>query len=81
MIYSDGIHLASGVSIEDLHKYCASIGIKRCWFHFGSLYPHYDIPKRRRTTIFEDHPEIEKVSSRRLIVIFNDMGYGLRGKK
>ncbi len=34
-------------SIENLHKMADDLGIKRCWFHKKSKYPHYDIPKRR----------------------------------
>ncbi len=34
-------------SIENLHKMAVDLNIKRCWFHSGSRYPHYDIPKRR----------------------------------
>lgn len=34
-------------SIENLHKMAENLNIKRCWFHSGSKYPHYDIPKRR----------------------------------
>lgn len=48
MIYTDGIHIVSDKSVLELHKYCEAVGIKRCWFHKGSRFPHYDIPKRRR---------------------------------
>lgn len=34
-------------SIENLHRMAIELNINRCWFHRGSSYPHYDIPKRR----------------------------------
>lgn len=34
-------------TVENLHVMAKDLGIKRCWFHSGSKYPHYDIPKRR----------------------------------
>lgn len=34
-------------SIENLHAMARELGIKRCWFHAGSRYPHYDVPKLR----------------------------------
>lgn len=34
-------------SVHNLHLMAADLGIHRCWFHSGSRYPHYDIPKRR----------------------------------
>lgn len=50
MIFTDGVHLISDTSLEELHAYAASVGIKRCWYHSSSTWPHYDIPKRRRAT-------------------------------
>ena len=34
-------------TVENLHRMAEDLGIKRCWFHSSSKYPHYDIPKRR----------------------------------
>jgi hypothetical protein len=34
-------------SIASLHRMAADLGVKRCWYHSKSKYPHYDIPKRR----------------------------------
>jgi hypothetical protein len=34
-------------SRENLHRMAQMLGIKRCWFHSSTKYPHYDIPKRR----------------------------------
>ena len=33
-------------SVENLHLMAQDLGIKRCWFHSGASYPHYDVPKR-----------------------------------
>lgn len=34
-------------SVSNLHRMAGELGIKRCWFHGGASYPHYDIPKTR----------------------------------
>lgn len=73
MIYSDGVHLISGISLQHLHDYCASIGIKRCWFHTGS-FKHYDIPKRMRVAFFIRFPDVKQVSSREIIAILKSSG-------
>jgi hypothetical protein len=69
MIYSDGIHIISSISLGHLHEFCKKIGIKRCWFHSGSSYDHYDIPKLMRFDFFERFPEVQQVSSREIIKI------------
>lgn len=67
MIYSDGIHVVSDISLEDLHEQMMKIGIKRCWYHSSSRYKHYDIPKRKRETFFQDNPEVQQVSSQKIV--------------
>jgi len=50
MIYvcDDARHLVClPYSVENLHRMAQELGIKRCWFHSSSAYPHYDIPRRR----------------------------------
>lgn len=71
MLYSDGIHLISDISVEDLHKEALKLGIKRCWYHRGKSqkFPHYDIPKMKRTTFFNDHPQVKQVSPRDIVKI------------
>lgn len=71
MMYSDGIHLISDQGIDDLHIQCQKLGIKRCWFHNGGggRFPHYDIPKLKRKTFFEDHPTVKKVTGRDIVKI------------
>ena len=51
MIFTDGVHLISDISLEELHSYARSVGIKRCWFHSGSNHPHYDLPKSMRDRV------------------------------
>ena len=69
MIYSDGIHVVSDIGLEDLHTYCQSVGIKRCWYHSSSKHKHYDIPKRKRATFFVDHPEVKQISGKEIVEI------------
>jgi hypothetical protein len=73
MIYTDGIHIISDISLEELHTYCARVGIKRCWFHSGSRYPHYDIPKKMRQTVL---PDAKVVTSREITKILKGCTYG-----
>ena len=53
-------------SIEGLYKMAEDLGIKRCWFHRGSKYPHYDIPKKR---IAEIQAKCEVINPRELLKI------------
>ena len=69
MIYSDGIHVVSDVSLDDLHASMEKIGIKRCWFHSSAKHKHYDVPKRKRATFFQDNPDVKQVSSREIVEI------------
>lgn len=40
-------HLSAD-SLEEMHAFCARVGINKCWFHRKSLYPHYDITGEQR---------------------------------
>ena len=75
MIYTDGIHVISDTSEDELHDWAQKAGIKRCWFHRGSLHPHYDVPKGMRGTVF---PGVEVVDSRTIVAILNRRGLGIR---
>ena len=68
MIYTDGIHIISDESLDELHEWCAAQEIGRHFFHRGR-WPHYDIPKRR----IDEHFPAEKVTTRKLIEILIDM--------
>ena len=72
-IYSDGIHIISNHSLNHLHDFCKSIGIKRCWFHSNAKFKHYDIPKRKRENFFKDNPDVIKVNSKELIKILKSL--------
>jgi len=47
MIITDEIHLTSTESLEELHKFAQSIGLKREWFQDHKKYPHYDLTTKR----------------------------------
>lgn len=54
MIYTDGVHVISDVSLDELHSFmCGSLGFKRSWFQDGSIkpslkyIPHYDLTTKR----------------------------------
>lgn len=55
-------------TVENLHRMAELLGIKRCWYHARSKWPHYDVPKRRIGEILAD-PRVEVVSSRELLEI------------
>jgi hypothetical protein len=40
-------HLAAD-SVEELHAFCAKVGINRCWFHNARGHPHYDVTAPQR---------------------------------
>lgn len=47
MIYTDSLgHLVSDTSLEELHQFARSIGLKRKWFQDGR-HPHYDLTTTR----------------------------------
>jgi hypothetical protein len=63
----DGRHLVCfPYSIENLHIMAEDLGVKRCWFHKGATYPHYDVPKRR---IQEMKERCELVDGRKILAI------------
>jgi hypothetical protein len=74
VIYSDGIHLISTRGVAHLHQYCASIGIHPGWFHRSSRFPHYDVPFQERDSFFEDHPEVQRVSSKEIVRLLKQAG-------
>ncbi len=45
MILTDGTHLVSDRSIEELHRFARNLGLKRCWFQEGGArkIPHFDL--------------------------------------
>lgn len=53
-------------SVDNLHIMAQNLNIKRCWFHSSSLFPHYDIPKKR---IAEIQSKCQVVSSKMILDI------------
>lgn len=43
MILTDGVHMMSDASLEELHAFASKIGLKRRWFQAHPLHPHYDL--------------------------------------
>ena len=67
MIYTDGIHLISDESLEELHQFAQSIGIKRCWYHSSSKHKHYDIPKKMRENFSETY-NVPLITSKEIVM-------------
>lgn len=42
-IFTDGVHLVSDKSVEELHEFAQRIGMKREWFQDKPREPHYDM--------------------------------------
>lgn len=59
--------------VEYLHVMADELDIKRCWFHSGSKYPHYDIPKRR---IAEIEAKCRLVSTQEILRIIKESQHG-----
>lgn len=45
-------HMAAD-SLEELHTFCQSIDVKRCWFHNSKRHPHYDVTDEQRQRAIE----------------------------
>ena len=41
-------HHLTADSLEEMHDFCASVGINRCWFHNAKRHPHYDVTYDQR---------------------------------
>lgn len=47
MVFTDGIHLVAS-SVERLHAFAESIGLKKSWFQNHTRHPHYDLMKSKQ---------------------------------
>ena len=47
MILTDGTHLISDKSMEELHTFAYNLGLKRSWFQNHHFHPHYDLTTHR----------------------------------
>lgn len=43
MIITDGVHVVSTESEEELHTFARKVGLKRQWYQNHPRHPHYDI--------------------------------------
>jgi hypothetical protein len=71
MVYTDNIHLIAD-SIEELHAFAASIGLKKCWFQNkkNKNHPHYDVFGRIPQKAIEHGALL--VSSREILKILKE---------
>ena len=65
MIYTDGIHLV-GDSLQELHRFAHSVGLKREWFQEHPCHPHYDITTPRKLRKILNTNKVTSVSRRQL---------------
>lgn len=69
MVYSDGVHIVAD-TIEELHEYCASVGIKRCWFEgVRKGHPHYDLPFSKSHKVIFGKGQVQLKSSREILAV------------
>ncbi|MDD5589073.1 MAG: DUF4031 domain-containing protein [Candidatus Nanoarchaeia archaeon] len=69
MIYTDGVHLISNHSREELHEFAKKMGLKRSWFQNHKI-PHYDLLKNRSQLAIKFGAIV--VTTRELIKIFRN---------
>jgi hypothetical protein len=74
-VRKDGYCHMVGSSIEELHTFAESIGVKRCWFENkrGKCQPHYDIKGYQITKALRNGA---KLVSRRKLFVFLEETYG-----
>ncbi len=48
MIFTDGTHLVSDESIEELTAFALEIGMREDWLQKNTKHPHYDLKGRMR---------------------------------
>lgn len=63
-------HLA-GSTLEELHAFAASIGVKPHFFHRGASYPHYDITEAQVPTALA--AGAKSVSSQELVRFLKEL--------
>ncbi|UCC21312.1 MAG: DUF4031 domain-containing protein, partial [Promethearchaeota archaeon] len=48
MIITDGVHLTSTFSLEELHNFAIKkLGLKKIWYQNKSKHTHYDLTTKR----------------------------------
>lgn len=51
MIITDGVHLVSTESEQELHEFAQRIGLKRIWYQNHPTHPHYDMTVKWRVRL------------------------------
>lgn len=74
-VYTDGVHLVAD-TIEELHAFAESIGMKRKWFQ-NHRKPHYDLLGRRAEIAYLKGAK--KVTNRECVRIANDCKQKMNG--
>lgn len=69
MIYTDGVHLISDKSIDELHVFAIRIGLKPAWFQDNPRHPHYDLlsMRMRARAVREGAQRVDKKTLLRII--------------
>jgi len=67
MIYTDGTHIISDASLEELHVFARKIGLKRQWFQ-NHRHPHYDTTTKRKSRLAVENGAVV-CSTRELVSI------------
>ena len=67
MIITDGIHLGSDLSLDELHEFAQRIGLKRTWFQNHLKHPHYDLTTQRMALKAISHGA-KQVSTRQFLL-------------
>ena len=70
MIYTDGVHLV-GDTLQELHIFARSVGLKREWFQEHRRHPHYDITTSRKLRKILDTNMVTIISTKRLLRKFD----------
>jgi len=70
MIITDGIHVTSTESLEELHVWAERNGINRKhWFHgVHKGHPHYDLPSTRKFLVHDFKCKGQLRSSREILL-------------
>jgi len=77
MVYTDRVHMIA-TTIEELHEFAGSIGLKRCYYRNPrkKRHPHYDLMNERIRTAAIEHGA--KLVTDRTIVTLCRKFYGER---
>jgi hypothetical protein len=73
MVYTDGVHLVAD-TLDELHAFAESIGMKRSWFQDHPRHPHYDtISKGKKSKAIKAGAIL--ISSKEIVMHFRKLGY------